>query len=82
MRICKRCQWTKEMLDKELLKLEDYIARIPEDEKTDDTEYERRLLLCDSCEFMRDGLCGRGGCSVALRAAKKRQYCPDVHKKW
>ena len=58
MRICKRCQWTKEMLDKELLKLEDYIARIPEDEKTDDTEYERRLLLCDSCEFMRGGLCG------------------------
>lgn len=82
MKFCRRCQWTKEMFDKELLKLEDYIERIPEEERVSDEEYERRLMLCDTCSFMRGGMCGRCGCYVALRAAKRQQYCPDVHKKW
>ena len=69
MKFCRRCQWTKEMFDKELLKLEEYIERIPEEERVSDEEYER-------------GMCGRCGCYVALRAAKRQQYCPDVHKKW
>lgn len=80
MKFCRRCQWTKEMFDKELLKLEEYIERIPEEERVSDEEYERRLMLCDTCSFMRGGMCGRCGCYVALRAAKRQQYCPDVHK--
>lgn len=70
MKFCRRCQWTKEMFDKELLKLEEYIERIPEEERVSDEEYERRLMLCDTCSFMRGGMCGRCGCYVALRAAK------------
>ena len=53
-----------------------------DDDDDDDEEYERRLMLCDTCSFMRGGMCGRCGCYVALRAAKRQQYCPDVHKKW
>ena len=72
MKFCRRCQWTKEMFDKELLKLEEYIERIPEEERVSDEEYERRLMLCDTCSFMRGGMCGRCGCYVALRAAKRQ----------
>ena len=64
------------------IKLGEYIERIPEEERVSDEEYERRLMLCDTCSFMRGGMCGRCGCYVALRAAKRQQYCPDVHKKW
>ena len=56
MKFCRRCQWTKEMFDKELLKLEEYIERIPEEERVSDEEYERRLMLCDTCSFMRGGM--------------------------
>lgn len=82
MKFCRRCQWTKEMFDKELLKLEEYIERIPEEERVSDEEYERRLMLCDTCSFMR-GACADGAAAMwhCVRA-KRQQYCPDVHKKW
>ena len=71
IRFCPRCEWTKEMMEKELLKLEQYIEHIPEEDRVSDEEYERRLLLCDSCQELRGGLCGQCGCYVAVRAAKK-----------
>ena len=80
MKFCRRCQWTKEMFDKELLKLEEYIERIPEEERVSDEEYERRLMLCDTCSFMRGGMCGR--CGWLLQTNVLLRDCPDVHKKW
>ncbi len=44
IRFCPRCEWTKEMMEKELLKLEQYIEHIPEEDRVSDEEYERRLL--------------------------------------
>ena len=82
IRFCPRCEWTKEMMEKELLKLEQYIEHIPEEDRVSDEEYERRLLLCDSCQELRGGLCGQCGCYVAVRAAKKAGYCPNIKAKW
>lgn len=81
-RFCPRCTWTKEMFEKELLKLQDYIDRIPEEEKTGAEEYERRLRICDTCAKLRGGLCGLCGCYVAVRAARRIGYCPHVEPKW
>lgn len=82
VRFCPRCAWTKEMFEKELIKLQDYIDRIPEEEKVTKEEYERRLLICDSCSDLRGGLCGQCGCYVAVRAVRKTGYCPHVRTKW
>lgn len=82
VRFCPRCAWTKEMFEKELIKLQDYIDRIPEEEKATKEEYERRLLICDSCSDLRGGLCGQCGCYVAVRAARKIGYCPHVRARW
>ncbi len=70
------------MLEKEIKKLQDYVDHIPEEEKVSDGEYERRLLICDSCEELRGGLCGQCGCYVAVRAARRNGYCPHVAGKW
>lgn len=82
VRFCPRCAWTKEMFDRELIKLQDYIDRIPEEEKVSEEEHERRLLICDSCSDLRDGLCRQCGCYVAVRAVRKTGYCPHVRAKW
>lgn len=79
---CRKCMWTKEMVEKELIKLQDYIANIPEEEKVSQEEYERRLMLCDKCKELRGGLCGQCGCYVAVRAVRQNGYCPHVNRKW
>ncbi len=79
---CRKCMWTKEMLEKERIKLEDYIANIPEEDKVSSDEHERRLLICDTCPELRSGLCGQCGCYVAVRAVRKNGYCPHVRRKW
>ena len=81
-KVCPRCAWTKEMVEKELLKLQDYIENIPAEQKVTEEEYEKRLLLSDGCRELRGGLCGQCGCYVAVRAARKTGYCPHVSPKW
>ncbi len=79
---CRKCLWAREMMEKELMKLQDYIANIPEEEKVDEGEYEKRLMLCDGCSELRSGLCGQCGCYVAVRAVRKNGYCPHVKPRW
>ena len=40
---CRKCMWTKEMVEKELIRLQDYVANIPEEDKVSQEEYEKRL---------------------------------------
>lgn len=82
LRFCRRCAWAKEMLDKEKIKIEEYIDRISEEEKVSQEEYEGRLFTCETCDQLRGGLCGQCGCYVAIRAVRKNGYCPHVRKKW
>lgn len=82
IKFCPKCAWTKDMFEKELLKLQGYIDNIPEEEKAPQDEYEARLLICDACSELRSGLCGQCGCYVAVRAARKIGYCPHIKQKW
>lgn len=70
------------MVEKELIKIQDYIANIPEEEKVSKEEHERRLAICDECSEQRGGLCGQCGCYVAVRTVRKMGYCPHIRKKW
>lgn len=56
--------------------LKAYIQSMPEEIKTDEAEYERRLGICAACDRCRDGICGWCGCFVAARAVKKQLDCP------
>lgn len=80
--ICRKCAWFQEMVEKEQMKLQDYVENIPEEEKVSQKEYERRLLLCDGCGELRGGLCGQCGCYVAVRAARRNKKCPHIRAKW
>ncbi|MDD2648465.1 MAG: DUF6171 family protein [Eubacteriales bacterium] len=60
----------------------DYISSIPAEEKTPDDEYEKRLLLCRSCDNLKNAMCALCGCFVEARAAKTRMRCADTPEKW
>ena len=81
LRVCKKCMIPDYIEDKDAF-LETYIQGIPEEERTEASEYERRLQICDACEHLLNGMCRRCGCFVAVRGAAARNYCPDPKKKW
>ena len=62
--------------------LHEYIQNIDQDLKVEKAEYEQRLALCKECENLMNGMCRICGCYVELRAVMKKNYCPDVEKKW
>ena len=81
-RYCRKCL-LREMDEAEYFaKLHDYIERIPAAEKASPEEYGRRLAICKECDHLQDGTCARCGCYVELRAAVKRNRCPDVPARW
>lgn len=81
-RICKKCL-VRDFDEGELFRtMQEYIARMDEDIKTPEKEYEERLRICTECDKLMNGMCGVCGCYVEMRAAVKSQYCPAVHKKW
>lgn len=80
--ICKRCLLA-ELGNKELLgTLEELKAAMPDEDKADTVEYERRLTICRGCDELNDGTCGKCGCYVEFRALKVRMHCPHEHGKW
>ena len=63
---------------------EKYVAglllKIPENVKTPEAMYQRRLSICSACDQLQNGTCMGCGCLVELRAAYAREKCP--FKKW
>jgi hypothetical protein len=51
------------------------------EEKTEQSEADRRLSICQSCQFYRpkSERCGKCGCFMKLKSTIKRAHCP-VHK--
>lgn len=80
-RVCKRCL-TRDMADKAsyFQNMYDYIHHLDEAVKTNQPLYERRLMVCKSCDFLEEGLCRACGCYVEMRAALKKNVCP--YEKW
>lgn len=81
-RFCKRCL-TKEMPNADYFQnMHDYIEHLDSEIKTPNELYEERLSTCKECEHLLSGMCRICGCFVEMRAAIRKNYCPDIHKKW
>ena len=57
-----------------------YREAIKARDRVDDAEYERRLTICQDCDYLNAGTCSACGCYVELRAISKTGRCP--YKKW
>ena len=60
----------------------DYVKSIPPEQKTTFVEYERRLVICKSCDHLVNGMCILCGCYVEVRAAKTNQHCTKSENIW
>lgn len=80
--ICKRCLLS-EISDEDTQKtVRELIETMPEDKKADDTTYRQRLNICKNCDELINGMCGKCGCYVELRALQKVRRCPHENRKW
>lgn len=79
---CRRCLFEDIDPNGIYADIKDLISVIPEEKKTDDAEYRRRLDICGKCESLGEGTCGKCGCFVELRAAKQDMYCPHEKHYW
>ena len=81
-RFCRKCL-TREMDQTEYFQnLHEYIAHLDTDLKVDDAVYETRLAHCKAGDELYQGMCRICGCYVELRAAMKKNRCPQVHPRW
>lgn len=79
---CKKCFFA-ELDPKGIYKeISELIAALPAEKRTDDEEYRRRLEICGRCSSLGEGTCGKCGCFVELRAAKRDMHCPDERHFW
>ncbi len=81
-RICRRCLLDEIFEVNEYKNMQEYISNIDKHIKTEDDEYKRRLNLCRECDNLVNGMCKICGCFVEMRAAVKKNYCPDIRNKW
>lgn len=76
------CEEKRRIADEEAL-LKQYVASLPEDMRTDEAEYAKRLEICEKCDAKAGNLCSLCGCFVRARAAKKQMKCPHpAGRKW
>lgn len=81
-RFCKKCLLDKVMGEAEYKHMQDYIGSIDSNIKTSEEDYKIRLNICMECENLINGMCKLCGCFVEMRAAVKKNYCPNAEKKW
>lgn len=68
--------------DEEYIHMKEYISAIDDYIKSSDEEYERRLNICKECDLLINGMCKLCGCFVEIRAAVKKNYCPNKIRYW
>lgn len=82
MKECRKCL-LKELNKEDYFKnVYEYIESIPEDIKTGNDEYKKRLEICQGCEKLENGICRVCGCFVEVRASINSNYCPDSKRYW
>ncbi|MGN0552809.1 MAG: DUF6171 family protein [Oscillospiraceae bacterium] len=79
---CKKCFFSEIDRNGIYKDISELIAALPSERRTDETEYRRRLKICGECDFLGEGTCGKCGCFVELRAAKKDMHCPSEEHLW
>lgn len=81
-RRCKRCLLQDIAPEEYLEHMKIYLNGLDEDTKVDELLYHERLLKCQECDNLKEGLCRICGCFVEYRAAIRIKTCPDIHPKW
>lgn len=78
VRNCKRCL-LREMSEQEeyFRSLREYIENMDPDFRAPESLYEERLSICRGCDMLMQGMCRKCGCYVELRAAVKKNVCPQ-----
>ena len=66
--------------EKEKIKSEEQIVEL--EKKTEEKDYKERLGICMDCDNLINGMCKLCGCYVEMRAAVKKNYCPNIERKW
>lgn len=79
--ICKKCLLLEAGENAAYQTVSDYLDTLDKSLLADDEIYQKRLLLCKSCDFLISGMCRKCGCYVEIRAALKDKGCPDYDKK-
>lgn len=81
--ICPRCPRAPETDAAGLDALiEEWIGALDARERAEEPLTRARLEACRACAHLAGGTCALCGCYVRLRAAKKRQRCPDLPSRW
>lgn len=78
-RICKKCLIGQEAQEY-LLFIEKNKAAVPPKARAAEEEYDRRIAVCEQCDYLTGPTCRACGCYVELRAIKKTSNCP--YRKW
>lgn len=78
-RICKKCLLREFDEAAYIQNLERVIKLMDKDVKAEDALYEKRLAVCKECEKLLEGTCLSCGCYVELRAAVKKNRCPNKY---
>ena len=63
-------------------KIARYIKNIPVEDRVPEEEYQNRLAVCRGCDMLQEGICGKCGCYVCIRALRRGMKCPDAVSKW
>lgn len=79
---CRKCLLSEYDPDGALQTVREMLAAMPDELRTNEEEYRRRLKLCAECEQLFSGICGICGCYVELRAGKLSQRCPHPNRRW
>lgn len=79
---CRKCLLADYDPENALRTVREMIEAMPPEERADGEEYRRRLSVCGQCGELNAGICGKCGCYVELRAAKKRLGCPHERRLW
>jgi len=74
--LCRKC--LDQDVDEQSLRahLDGYAASLPEEIRTPEAEYQKRLFLCEGCPHRIQFTCTQCGCYIQARAAKRMQKCP------
>lgn len=82
MKPCRKCLLSAYDPDGALRTIREMIALLPPERRVGGEEYRRRLSVCGECAELNAGVCGKCGCYVELRAAKKDLGCPHERHFW
>lgn len=79
---CRKCLFEEIDRNGVYASIKELITAIPEEKRTPETEYRRRLNICKNCDELGEATCGKCGCFVELRAAKAEMHCPHEDHCW